>query len=374
MKKIGLCMIVKDEAEIIVRCLNSIRPIVDYILICDTGSSDRTKENIVRWLEQTRIPGEVIDSPWVNFAHNRSLALSLLKDKGVVDYALMIDADEVLAFNSLHPVQIKKFKGNLTADLYNITTKLGNCLYTRPQLITTSKNFYYRGVVHEFLDCREPILSRENVTLFANHPIQDSNRNKSPEKYKKDAEVIDLALLTEEDPFLISRYHFYLAQSLRDSGNMARAIHNYDIRAKLGGWEEEVYISLLYSARMKTALKYPINESIQYFMDAAEVVKGRAEALYEVVKLCRQNNRFYQGYIVGSHAIKLAMPKEGLFLEKNVYEYALMDEASICAYYVGDYKLSKLLCQKLLSLPGGILPGTELSRVLDNLKHAEKKL
>lgn len=367
-------MIVKNEAAIICRCLTSVRPIIDYVLICDTGSSDRTKEVISDWLRQSAIPGEVIDTPWENFANNRSLALSILKGKGVVDYALMIDADEVLMFKDSSPSKIRQFKQNLSSDLYNITTNLGNCVYTRPQLTSTSKNFYYRGVVHEFLDCKEPISTRENTNLFTNTPIQDSHRNSQPDKYKRDAEVLDLALLTEEDPFLVSRYHFYLAQSLRDSGSMARAIYNYDIRAKLGGWEEEVFISKLYSARMKVALKYPINESIQYFMDAAEVVKGRAEALYEVVKLCRQNSRFYQGYIVGSHTLKLAMPKDGLFLEKSVYEYALMDEMSICAYYVGDYKLSKLLCQKLLSLPGGILPGIELDRVMDNLKHANNKL
>lgn len=372
MKKIGLCMIVKDEAAIIVRCLNSIRPIIDYVLICDTGSTDQTRELIAGWLKQTGIPGEVVNAPWVNFAHNRSLALSLLKNKGVVDYALMIDADEVLAFKSLHPVQIKKFKQNLSADLYNITTILGNCIYTRPQLTSTSKNFYYRGVIHEFLDCKEPILTRENVSLFTNTPIQDSHRNSQPDKYRRDAEVLDLALLTEEDPFLVSRYHFYLAQSLRDSGNKARAIYNYDIRAKLGGWEEEVYISLLYSARIKKSLKYPINESIQYFMNAAEVVKGRAEALYEVVKLCRENSRFYQGYIVGSHALELAMPKDGLFLEKSVYEYALMDEVSICAYYVGDYKLSQSLCQKLIF--SGKVPVTDLKRVMENLQYANNKL
>ena len=46
MKKIGLCMIVKDEAAIICGCLNSVRPIIDYVLICDTGSTDNTKEVI----------------------------------------------------------------------------------------------------------------------------------------------------------------------------------------------------------------------------------------------------------------------------------------------------------------------------------------
>ncbi len=45
-KTIGLCMIVKDEAAVIERCLDSVRPLIDYVLIEDTGSTDRTQKII----------------------------------------------------------------------------------------------------------------------------------------------------------------------------------------------------------------------------------------------------------------------------------------------------------------------------------------
>ena len=41
---ISLCMIVKNEEEVIGRCLDSVRGLVDEINIVDTGSTDRTKE------------------------------------------------------------------------------------------------------------------------------------------------------------------------------------------------------------------------------------------------------------------------------------------------------------------------------------------
>ena len=41
---INLCMIVKDEAHIIERCLHSVKPLIDKVLIVDTGSSDNTIE------------------------------------------------------------------------------------------------------------------------------------------------------------------------------------------------------------------------------------------------------------------------------------------------------------------------------------------
>lgn len=63
-KTIGLCMIVKNELHVIVRCLESVRPFIDYVLIEDTGSTDGTQATIRKWLDQQRLPGEVFDEPW----------------------------------------------------------------------------------------------------------------------------------------------------------------------------------------------------------------------------------------------------------------------------------------------------------------------
>ena len=41
---LSLCMIVKNEEEVLARCLESARPLVEEIVIVDTGSTDRTKE------------------------------------------------------------------------------------------------------------------------------------------------------------------------------------------------------------------------------------------------------------------------------------------------------------------------------------------
>jgi glycosyltransferase involved in cell wall biosynthesis len=64
-----LNMIVKNEARVIRRCLDSARPIIDFWVIVDTGSTDGTQEAIRRHLDG--LPGELIERPWVDFAHNR---------------------------------------------------------------------------------------------------------------------------------------------------------------------------------------------------------------------------------------------------------------------------------------------------------------
>ncbi len=88
-----LCMIVKDEAPVIRRCLDSVRPLVDAWLVVDTGSTDGTQA-IVRE-HMADLPGELVERPWRDFAHNRSEALALARPRG--DYSLVIDADDALA-------------------------------------------------------------------------------------------------------------------------------------------------------------------------------------------------------------------------------------------------------------------------------------
>src|SRR5215217_1479845 len=87
-----LCMIVKDEAPVIRRCLDSVRPITDHWVIVDTGSTDGTQD--VTREHMRDLPGQLFERPWVDFAWNRSEALALAREKAV--YSLVIDADDTL--------------------------------------------------------------------------------------------------------------------------------------------------------------------------------------------------------------------------------------------------------------------------------------
>lgn len=84
-----LCMIVKDEAKVIERCLNSVRDLVDTWVISDTGSRDGTQDLIRATFKE--IPGELHEDPWTNFGHNRTL--NIQRARGKADYLLLIDAD-----------------------------------------------------------------------------------------------------------------------------------------------------------------------------------------------------------------------------------------------------------------------------------------
>ncbi len=87
MATISLCMIVKDEAVNLPRCLASVKDVVDEMVIIDTGSGDATPTIA----EQAGAKVEFV--VWNDdFAQARNVSL----DQATKDWILVLDADEVL--------------------------------------------------------------------------------------------------------------------------------------------------------------------------------------------------------------------------------------------------------------------------------------
>jgi glycosyltransferase involved in cell wall biosynthesis len=369
MARIGLCMIVKNEAPIIRRCLENVQPLVDYVLIVDTGSTDGTQAAISRFLHEQSVPGEVIEEPWRDFAYNRSFALQKLREHEDIDYGLMIDADEVLVYEP--GFEPKRFKQGLTLDLYDIETRYGNLSYLRPQLFSNRLNFCYKGVLHEYLEAPSS-LSRARVSGFFNRPLQDSARSHNPQKFQDDARLLEAALTEETDPFLISRYTFYLAQSYRDSGDHAPALQAYLRRSEQGFWQEEVFVSLLNAARLKERLGYEAAEVVQAFMAAHESLPTRLEGLHGAARICRKHNLYQQGYILAQYAVRLPRPATGLFVESWIADYGLRDEYAVLAYWTGNYRETFNVCLQLLK--ENRVPADYRPRLRQNAEFAIGKL
>jgi glycosyltransferase involved in cell wall biosynthesis len=369
-KTLTLCMIVKNEAHVIERCLASVLPVIDYWVIVDTGSTDGTQQKIKDFFDRNGINGELHESPWIDFGHNRSEALELAQ-KTDTDYALMIDADEILVFEpGFDPVA---FKDSLTADLYNIFAQFGQTRYHRPQLTSNKKKFYYRGVLHEYVDCHDPIGTRDFARGFMNTPIQDGARSSDPQKYAKDAIKFEEALASgkvEEKDF--NRYHFYLAQSYRDSQQWEPALQAYLKRADLGGWNEEVFYSLYQAGRIMEILEKPVDNIIQVYFKAYQTAPWRAESLWAAARLCRSFSRFDQGYRFSKQGLKVRYPEGALFVGQGIYEWALLDEFAIAAYWTGHYRESRIASIQLLK--DGKFPPDQKDRIEANMKFATESI
>lgn len=365
MKTIGLCMIVKNEAHVIERCMESLKRLLDYVLIVDTGSDDGTPQVIINWLNKNNIKGEVIIEPWKNFAYNRTFALQKLKEKEFIDYSLMIDADEILVFED--DFNVEDFKNSLCVDIYDIVTNMGGFIYNRPTLTSNKRDSRYEGVIHEFLSMADGG-SRDTAKGFHNFPIQDSARNKSDNKFLKDAELLEEALSGDITDWFRSRYTFYLAQSYRDAGSKELSLKRYLERADQGFWNEEVYMSLYAAGNLMNELNYTKEQILQTYMRAQESLPYRSEALHAAIRYCRINGLNQQGYILGKHAITIEYPNGSLFVEKWIYDYGVLDEFSIVSYWAGHFEDSKIACEKLLS--ENKIPGHYTDRVKSNLQFA----
>ncbi len=357
-KKVCLNMIVKNESKVIERCLASVKPFIDYWVIVDTGSTDGTQTIIKNFMKG--IPGELHERPWVNFGHNRNEALQLAKNKG--DYLLFIDADEVLVFAD------NFVKPNLDKDAYHITTHLYGTDYIRLQLINNHLNWQWIGVLHEYLSSPE---ARTNEVLAGviNYPSYEGVRSQDPLKFKKDAMVLEEALKTEPDN---ARYVFYLAQSYRDASEPAAALKNYERRVAMGGWDQEVFFSKYQICLLQEELKIEPEKIAKSYLDCFSSRPSRAEPLCHLATFYRLQGNYLLGYLVATYGLTLPYPSDTLFVERWVYDFGLLLEKSVCAYWIGKYQECLDLSQQLLKV--GNLPANVRECVEKNIWWAQKQL
>jgi glycosyltransferase involved in cell wall biosynthesis len=120
--KISACLIVFNEEKNLERCLRSIAPVVDDIVVVDSGSTDRTLE-IAR-----SFSARIVEQPWLGYVGQKNLAL----DQTLHPWVLSIDADEELSPELAEA--ITRLRHDPAADAANA-----------PNGYTVSRLVFYRG-------------------------------------------------------------------------------------------------------------------------------------------------------------------------------------------------------------------------------------
>ena len=333
---IGLCMIVRDEAEIIERCIDSVRGLIDTWTIVDTGSEDETPELIERALADVR--GTLHRRPWRDFGANRTELMELAR--GSADYLLLIDADQTVKQTAPLP--------ELRTDAY-LLRHLGRMDYAFPRLVRGDREWHYVGTTHEYLSSDSPFEKRILDELAIVHHLDAGRRWEKQER--------DVRLLEEElrrNPENV-RATFYLAQTLRDMGETDRALELYARRVELGGWDQEVFYAA-YQIGVVTA-RTDLIGAVRPLLEAFAMRPSRAEPLFQLARVCRKLGWHEAAYAFARQGLAIPYPKDILFVHRDAYEWGLAFELSIAAYWVGRPAEALDLTDRLLAeadLPGGV--------------------
>lgn len=160
---ISLCMIVKNEERILARCLDSVKDLVDEIVIVDTGSTDATKRIAAGYTDN------IYDFTWTcDFSAARNFAFS----KATKEYIYSADADEVLSEENRQ--RFRLLKETLLSEIEIVQMKYGNQLQNgtvynfdeeyRPKLFRRLRNFVWEEPIHETIRL-EPVIYDSDIVI-----------------------------------------------------------------------------------------------------------------------------------------------------------------------------------------------------------------
>lgn len=205
MVTISLCMIVKNEEKILKRCLDSIKGLMDEIIIVDTGSTDRTREIAQEYSKK------VYDFEWVyDFSAARNFAFS----QASCDYIYSADADEVVDEENYE--KFRQLKETLLPEIEIVQMYYGNQLSfgtiynfdreLRPKLFKRLRTFEWVEPIHEAVRL-SPVIYDSEITII--HMPENSHAGRDLEAFRRQ---------TKEEKRLSARLQNIYAKELFISG------------------------------------------------------------------------------------------------------------------------------------------------------------
>lgn len=331
MVKIILCMIVRNEAQIIERCFDTVATIIDAACVCDTGSDDGTPELAARAFEQRGISYQVMRHEWENFGTNRTRAFQDAKRlAGELGwdlssaYALFVDADMLLCIGDEFDAAC------LTDDAYRVRQYAGTLEYDNLRLARLDHVWRSVGATHEYWAAD----TSATPTALSSLWIEDCGDGGSKaEKFERDIRLLEAELeALPGNP----RTMFYLAQSYFDVGRFEEARSLYLQRSQAGGWEEEAWYAS-YRLGVCSLNLDCWQRAVSELLVAWDRRPTRAEPLYDLAKAARIRGLPNTALMLAERALALPLPEgDTLFIDRAAYRDGPIEEISITSFYAGD--------------------------------------
>ena len=324
MKKISLCLIVKNEEKNLNNCLINAQEYADEIVVVDTGSVDKTKEIAKRYTDK------VYDFKWEDdFSKARNFAF----DKAKCEYLMWMDADDIILSESVDKIKEWKNSGEdcdvLMCKYVASFDENYNPLfeYYRERIVKNSKKLRWRDRVHEVITPNGKICYNDKILIF---------HNKKTAIYS-DRNLNIYQLMIEKGEIFSPRNKFYYARELFFNGKYKEAIHQFSkFLADDKGWIENKIEACLNLAKCFQA-EGEERKALSSLFGSFVYDKPRGEILYAIgsvfIRLKEYNNAIFW--------LKLALNSQeraerGAFVDKDCYTFLPAISLCMCYSRLGD--------------------------------------
>ncbi len=327
--KLTLCMIVKNEEEVLARCLSSLGDVFDEIVIVDTGSTDKTKE-----IAQLFTPF-VYDFVWVD---DFSVARNFSFSKATGDYVMWLDADDVLI--PTEQTKLKKFKQTLdgSVDCYFLQYAIAfdqnenpTFCYYRERILKNDGSFVWVDPVHEVITPHGKT-QYEDITIY--------HKKQKPSNPKRNLAIYQ-KLIQRGQP-LSPRQQFYYARELYHNGQDNEAILEFEKFLTSGnGWVENCIEACFNLGQLYHKTDQP-RKAKQTLYDSFNYDLPRGEICCELANIFVSENNYTHAIFWLETALRCKPNlKGGGFVLTECYQFIPILQLCYCHYKLGNITLSK---------------------------------
>lgn len=226
-KLLSVCMIVKNEEDVLERCLSSIQDIADEIIIVDTGSTDSTKEIAYKYTNH------VNDFTWVNdFSAARNVSIKHATSKWI----LILDADEYINTEDIHQIRLfLKEEPVSNPVIYSISVisyvgeSIAQASITEapiPRLFPNHFGIRYHRPIHEQpVDANGHTIPSNPAPVTVYHTGYTADVVRKKDKHKRNEEIF--TALKKKSGF--TPYdHFTVGNEFAGKGDLKKALYSYE--------------------------------------------------------------------------------------------------------------------------------------------------
>ncbi len=323
---LGLCMIVKNESEVLERVLENAKIFADEIVIVDTGSNDNTVE-IAK-----KITAKVYSYEWNDdFSAARNYALS----KVTSDYWMWLDADDIVPQETAKGIAefIAQADGSVDFVMLPYTVSMtqdGKPLfsYYRERIVKNNRKFYWQGFVHEV------VVPSGNIIKLSYPIVHDKPKGRSSGTRNLDIYRKNIAL-----GFVLSaREKYYYARELYYNGFISDAIVQFNDFINM---EDGFYVNKIDACKMLANCYIQIKDlksalSIAFHSFVYGLPTG--EVCCKIGEIYMAYNDYVKAIYWYECAIRLKPDiNSGSFIDYSAYGIIPYIWLTVCYDKIGDY-------------------------------------